>query len=527
MKNSFSQAMAWLHTWAGLVIGWLLFVIFVGGTLACFDKELTHWMQPALHGHERSAGEAGLDGAMAQLQKIAKPHPHAYYLTLPGERNKALQGGVYYDSGDPDLVSLDPATGQAIPRTAGGEFFFTLHFNLHSPVWGMYIVGIAGMFMLIAIFTGIVIHKRIFKDFFTFRPKAGGQRAWLDGHNLTGVLGLPFHLMIAYTGVAIFVANYMPAGLYAAYNGDVEKFFVEAADSYERPETGKPLAAIHSIDALVADARQRLGRPVTWVSVHHPDDTSATISFGGDHSRDVAWNFDQVFYDANDGKLLHESGPMGGGYKTYTFLGGLHMAQWGGSALRWLYFLMGIAGCAMIASGMQVWVNKRARKIAEAGSVSGYGLVQALNLGVVGGMPLASTAMVIANRLIPADAAARADAEITVFCAVWIAATLYAAVPAVRKRGWGQFFAMNAAALALVPLVNFATAPNSHLVATMARGDWTLAAVDLTAFALALGFAALARNSFVKARQLAPERKPRRERTGGERGGAEPALADR
>ena len=34
MKNTFSQAMAWLHTWAGLVIGWLLFVIFVGGTIA-------------------------------------------------------------------------------------------------------------------------------------------------------------------------------------------------------------------------------------------------------------------------------------------------------------------------------------------------------------------------------------------------------------------------------------------------------------------------------------------------------------
>lgn len=531
MKNTFSQAMAWLHTWAGLLIGWLLFVIFVGGTIACFDKELTHWMQPALHGHERSAERVDLDAAVAQLQAIAKAHPHAYYLTLPGERSKALQGGVYYDAGDPDLFALDPATGQPIPETAGGEFFFTLHFNLHSPTWGMYIVGLAGMFMLIAIFTGIVIHKRIFKDFFTFRPSSGGQRAWLDGHNLTGVLGLPFHLMIAYTGVAIFVANYMPAGLFAAFDGDVEKFFVEAADSYERPETGKPLERIHSIDALIQDARARLGQPVTWVSVHHPDDTSATISFGGDHSREVAWNFKQVFYDANDGRFLHLSGPMAAGYKTYTFLGGMHMAQWGGSALRWLYFLMGLAGCVMIASGMQVWVNKRAKKIAEAGSLSGYGLVQALNLGVVGGLPLASAAMVVGNRLIPADAAARSSAEIAVFCAVWIAASLFAAIPAVHRRGWGPFFALDAAAFALVPLANVATAPNSHLLATVARSDWALAAVDLTALALALGFALLARRSFAKARQPAPERGPRRDRPGAPAddtpAGGAPALADR
>lgn len=522
MKNSFSQAMAWLHTWAGLLIGWLLFVIFVGGTIACFDKELTYWMQPSLHGQERAAAAPApsLQSAVEQLQKIAKPHPHAYYVTLPGERSKTLDAGVYYDAGDPDLISLDPATGKKVPETAGGEFFFTLHFNLHSPTWGMYIVGLAGMFMLIAILTGIVIHKRIFKDFFTFRPQAGGQRAWLDGHNLTGVLGLPFHLMIAYTGVAIFVANYMPAGLFTAYDGNAEKFYAEAADSYERAETGKPLTAIYPIDRLLEDARRRLGQPLTWVSVHHPDDTSATISFGGDHSRDVAWNFDQVFYDANDGKLLHETGAFGPGYKTYTFLGGMHMAQWGGSALRWLYFVMGLAGCVMIASGMQVWVNKRAKKIAEAGRLSGYGLVQALNLGVVGGLPLASAAMVIANRLIPADAVARSSAEIAVFCAVWIAATLYAAVPAVHKRGWSRFFALNAAAFALVPLVNLATAPNSHLFATIARGEWALAAVDLTALALAASFALLARHGWIKARRPTPA-PSRRERA------AEPALADR
>ncbi|MBT2745486.1 MULTISPECIES: PepSY-associated TM helix domain-containing protein [unclassified Lysobacter] len=524
MKNTFSQAMAWLHTWAGLVIGWLLFVIFVGGTIACFDKELTHWMQPALHGHERSADSVNLANAVEQLQKIAKPHPHAYYVTLPGERGKSLDGGVYYDAGTPDMVTLDPASGQKIPETAGGEFFFTLHYNLHAETWGMYIVGLAGMFMLIAILTGIVIHKRIFKDFFTFRPKNGGQRAWLDGHNLTGVLGLPFHLMIAYTGVAIFVANYMPAGLFAAYNGDAEKFFVEASDSYERPETHQALKRIYPIDTLVSDARARLGQPVTWVSVHHPDDTSATISFGGDHSRDVAWNYRSVFYDANDGKFLHQSGPMAPGYQTYTFIGGMHMAQWGGSALRWLYFVMGIAGCVMIASGMQVWVSKRAKKIAEAGNVSGYALVQALNLGVVGGLPLASAAMAIGNRLIPADLAARANAEIAVFCAVWIAATLYAAIPAVHKRGWGRFFAINAGAFALIPLVNFATAPNSHLFATIGRGDWSLAAVDLTALALAAGFAALARHSFVKARRPVEARKPHRD----DRAGAnQPALADR
>ena len=49
MKNSFLQSMAWLHTWAGLLVGWLLFVIFVGGTLAWFDREIDDCARPALH----------------------------------------------------------------------------------------------------------------------------------------------------------------------------------------------------------------------------------------------------------------------------------------------------------------------------------------------------------------------------------------------------------------------------------------------------------------------------------------------
>ncbi|MCF7220693.1 PepSY-associated TM helix domain-containing protein [Marilutibacter chinensis] len=490
MKNSFVQSMAWLHTWAGLVVGWLLFAIFVGGTLACFDKEIDDWMRPALHGVQ-VPDRPVFDRAIA-LSRERAPDAHAWYVTAGNDRERAMESYVYYDDGSHTRQALDPTTGGPVPDTAGGDFFFTLHYNLHAGTVGMYVVGFAGMLMLVALVAGIVIHKRIFKDFFTFRPKQGGQRAWLDGHNVTGVLGLPFHLMIAYTGVAIFVANYMFAGINAAYDGDVLKFYEEAGDLYERPEVGEPLARLHSIDALVEDAQRRLGVPVTWASVHHPDDASATISFGGDHSRKVAWNLQQVFYDAADGHFLHQTGEPGGGYTTYSYLGGMHMAQFGGTSLRWLYFLMGIAGCVMIASGMQVWVSKRARRVAEAGALSGYGLVQGLNVGVVAGMPLACVSMLLANRLLPAGLADRAEAEVAVFCITWILAAAWGAWRDRRGHGWRDLFAATAAALAALPVVNALATPDSQLLATLSRGEYALAAVDLGALAFAIAYAALA-----------------------------------
>jgi uncharacterized iron-regulated membrane protein len=335
----------------------------------------------------------------------------------------------------------------------------------------------------------VIIHRRIFKDLFTFRPGTGGQRAWLDGHNVTGVLGLPFHLMVAYTGVAIFVASYMFGGINAAYGGSVERFFQETGDFYERPEMGKPLQKLHSVDALVDDAERRLGVKVDWASVHHPDDASAVIQFGTDHSRRVAWDMRQVTYDAATGAFLHQTKPPGAGYTSYAFLGGMHMVQFGGSALRWLYFLMGLAGCVMIASGMQVWVAKRAKRIAEAGVLSGYTLVQGLNIGVVGGMPLACATMLMANRLLPSMLPDRAAAEIAVFCGTWIVAAAWGMWRA--RNGWRDLFLGTSVACLLVPLANLGTAPNSHLLATLARGEHALAAVDLSALAFALAFGAI------------------------------------
>lgn len=498
MKDSFRQAMALLHTWTGLVMGWLLFVIFVGGTLACFDKELDDWMRPALHALEAPAKPA-FDKALAHAMKAA-PAAHAWYVEAGSARSRAMETTLYFDDLSYRSIAMDPRNGKPVPETAGGTFFFTLHYNLHAGDIGMYLVGLAGMFMLVALVTGVIIHKRIFRDFFTFRPGASSHRAWLDGHNVSGVLGLPFYFLIAYSGVAIFMLQYMPAGVATAYHGDVLKAFEEAADFYERPETGKPRLRLHSADSLFEDAQRRLGEPVTWASVHHTADSSATIAFGGDHSKHIAWNIRQVFYDAQDGRFLHLSEPPSTAYKAYSLIGGLHMAQFGGATVRWLYFLMGLAGCVMLASGMQVWIRKRVG--APMPSQPGHVLVAVLNAGVVAGMPFAVAAMLLANRLLPADMAARAQAEIAVFCLAWLAALLRAALRWRQGTAWRDIHAATASVMLAIPLLNFVLTDNSHLLASLRNGNTAVAVIDITLLAAGLAFALMARRCH---RQLSGE----------------------
>ena len=35
--------MAWLHTWFGLVLGFVLMVVFFFGSLSVFDREIDRW----------------------------------------------------------------------------------------------------------------------------------------------------------------------------------------------------------------------------------------------------------------------------------------------------------------------------------------------------------------------------------------------------------------------------------------------------------------------------------------------------
>ena len=43
---TFRQSMKWLHTWVGLMVGWVLFFMFITGTAGYFDDEITRWMEP-------------------------------------------------------------------------------------------------------------------------------------------------------------------------------------------------------------------------------------------------------------------------------------------------------------------------------------------------------------------------------------------------------------------------------------------------------------------------------------------------
>lgn len=496
--QGFRQTNAWLHTWTGLLLGWLLYAVFLTGTLSFFRDEISFWMKPEQH---ISQPDTGTPERVLRAMQERAPDASAWSITLPSERNPAVSVQWYEQGERPTRggghrLTLDAASAEpiAVRETRGGDFLYRFHFELHGMprIWGRWIVGVATMVMLVAIVSGVITHKKIFADFFTFRRRKG-QRSWMDAHNALAVLALPFHLMITYSGLLLLMFMLMPWGIESAYQGDTRAYFDErggrsaqaaapASAQAERLEAG-----MADIGPMLAVARQHWPSGIGSISVTQPNTSDALVELrerGGDSLLDRGRG-ERLRFDGASGALLEapsEAAPDGV-TAVYNVFSSLHLLRFAGPWLRWLSFIGGILGTAMIATGMVLWVVKRLPQRRKHGSHIGHRLVECLNVGTIAGLPLALGAYFWANRLLPAQMAGRAGWEINIFLAVWLLCLIH---PVLRthRQAWVEQLAATALLLAALPLFSFYY-PHSHLVASLGAGQWVLAGMDLVLLASA------------------------------------------
>ncbi len=515
------QSMSSLHTWAGLLLGWVLYAMFLTGTVSYFKDELSQWMRPELARLSQVPDRAVVAQRIAdELGNIA-PGTSQWSIRLPDERNNSAN--VFWrttprNPGERAFgeASFDPATGQRVTSrgTLGGEFFYRFHFQFHymPVVWGRWLAGIAAMFMLVAIVSGVITHKKIFVDFFTFRW-GKGQRSWLDAHNALSVFGLPFHFMITYTGLVTLMAMYMPWGEMVAFKSPAERQQLTAElTAFIQP--GKPSgqkAPLASVEEMVRQAQERWGRDnVGRVTAVHPGDAAARVAVARAESGRVSMSPQYMEFEGSTGKLLKVRDAVGAAAETRGVLYALHLGRFSDLETRWLYFLVSFMGTAMVGSGLVMWTVKRRQKLPDpARPYFGFRLVERLNIASIAGLSIAMTAFLWANRLLPHTLAGRADWEINAFFIVWGLALLHALVrPA--KAAWVEQLWAASVLLFLLPVLN-ALATQRPLWHSVVAGDWVFAGMDIMCWVLALLHAVLAMRTARQAASVPYRRKANRQ----------------
>ncbi|MGC4250215.1 MAG: PepSY-associated TM helix domain-containing protein [Sphingobium sp.] len=540
MRETFRLSMAYLHTWLGLLLGFVLMAVFFFGSLSVFDREIDRWSVPETRA--QAAPFPSFDRSVKPIIASVKPDAESMEHTAaevvgtlpPADALKAGDIGVYTNHRDPILrmyvafdvpnkprnpnldhvhvygyASVDPQTGERLPADLqdrlqlGTGFFFPLHFMLHLE-WmdlGYWIVGLAGMGMMAALVSGVVMHRKIFREMFTFRPEKARLRSTLDLHNMTGVLALPFLFVITLSGLLIFAYIYLPSPTTLMRPLAKAQELTEAAGTGLAVEpSGRP-GALASVDAMMADAKARWaakGVPgeIGSVSIVHFGDADAYVSISRDNVDRVATS-ETLHFKGTTGALLYEDPPASGIRATQGFLYGLHFQHFRHWTLRWLLFAGGLAGCACIATGFLFFVEKRKKKHAAAGN-PGARITEAFAVASVTGMLVATGALLLANRLLPAGLPGHAGWQEAIFWLTWLASLLHAGFRSHRETAhglspaWAEQTWLIAILAAGAVLANWVTT-GDHLFRTVSAGYWPVAGVDavLMVTAAMAGYAAV------------------------------------
>lgn len=540
MFTNTRQAMAWLHTWFGLVLGFVLIAVFFFGSLSVFDREIDRWAIPSTRFDPQPM--PSFDQTLLPVFQSILPEEREYAAQMPRlhdpasgpmtprealpadefwayttHRDPVLSMGVGFRVPEPldpeghnhihGNATIDPRTGDLLSDDQlkiGSRFFYPLHYclNLQWKNLGYWIVGLSALVMLAALVSGLVIHRKIFREFFTFRPQKQTQRSALDLHNLTGVIALPFHFFFALTGLIIFAGF-----IYLPVSSTLLKPLHDHHQTLDAARTGLPheragvAAPLASVDAMVAEAKRRwaardMAGEVGFLTVTHVGDANGYVSVYRAGSDRVALVGEGIHFKASTGDLLREDPPHSAVASVNEFLTGLHLQHFEHWLLRWLYVFGGLMGCICIATGFIFFVEKRKKQHAKIGS-QGSRVVDALAVTCVTGMLIATAAILVANRLLPHDFAGKGDWEQRTFWAVWLLSAAHAfgrnrpvafakMSPAWREQCW-IFTALAVAAVFL----NWVTT-GDHLGRT-AFSYWPVAGVDLALLASALISAMVAR----------------------------------
>lgn len=490
VKDGFRQTMALAHSWAGLFPGWLLYAVFLTGSLTYYRQEISQWMRPELSGAAVDP-QAALH-AVERLRQVGAD-ARLWRIDLPNARNpvteilwKGTEGGFRSEQ-------LDPRTGEGLHarETMGGDFIFYFHFDLNAPGQiGRWLICFAAIAMLVAIISGVITHRRIFADFFTFRPRKG-QRSWLDAHNVAGVAALPFYLMISFTGLVTLTSMFMPWAIQRAYHGDMTAYARDlagqgiATGALHAPPIVPPALSGEAVVQVVKRAESlwpggRAGR----ILVDDPASGHATITVERRDSDSISYDLPWLRFSA-DGRLIARHDGGGPAVTTQGWLYGLHLARFSGAGLRFLFFLSGLLGTAMMATGLILWVIKRRPKhLASARPTA----AERTNVAVIAGLPIAIASLLLANRLLPFGLPGRMGWEASAFFLAWIAALVNASwmAPAQAWTWQGRCLGL----LCLAAPISQMVVPGSGLFAWIGSGDVVRASVDLALLAtglLALG----------------------------------------
>lgn len=486
-----------LHTIVGIGLGWLLFVVCFSGSVAMIYEEIEGWENPSVRASlpdqslpinplidDFIASQGGdVDNLFLMLPDDARP----YY---------TISGSVEADRVTERITGRYHAvSGEEVIASENGPALWLLRFHQNLQIerrLGRSLVGIAGVFMLLSLLTGVIIHRKIIRDLYKIRWHRSFHLKWKDLHTGLGVWTLPFSITIAFTGAILgLVVLFLPILALAAFKGDQERA-IEAVVG-PPPEPAGIIATMTPLEDVLIRIDAETPYHPERVSLEHYGDANARYKVFARTEKELV-RFVQVDASAVTGEydepsVLFGALPDSTIGRIYAAITPLHYGTYGGTLLKVVYYFAGMLVSISIAVGTLIYLERRVNGPLGHRSATFYAAIGRLNAGITVGVALASVAILYSDRLWSMHGADRGYATALVFLSSWGLAIALALPFRDTRRTTRQLMAATATLCLGLPLLDIATAPG----AIQTHAAITVNAVVAISGALMVGYLAVSR----------------------------------
>lgn len=391
------------HTISGIFICAILFVIFFAGSYSFFKKDITAWQSntSAKANEAQSLNYNRLIDSLDQKYNMTGRNLSLYF-----QDNSA---DVYVDmsaSNDTTLVPKKKPEGKKAKgrgrRREGdgqyfkfnylnsssktyeesydmGEFLYRLHFlaqlnqvpiRIGAP-FGYLMAGLVAFIFLFALITGLMLHwEKIVSNFYIFRPWSKAKTVWTDSHTALGMIGFPYQFIYALTGIIlIFNTAILAPFSYLFYEGKTDQIYkdLDYSDSREYKYGYTKLDKKVDISQYTERTRKLWNDGfIQRVMIKNYGDTAMYVVVEGSaNKKDSFAGTGRIIYRVENDKVIYHKSPIAN--VTYidsvkSIIYRLHFGDYGGYALKIVYFLLGLMGCVVIVSGILIWLVGREKE---------------------------------------------------------------------------------------------------------------------------------------------------------------------
>ena len=367
MRIASMKTWAWLHKWSSLVCTAFMLLLCVTGLPLIFSHEINHWLgkevEPPLMPHNTAA--ASMDNVLASA-KALYPERVVQFVFRDIDEDNAWTislGKTATSEDDTKFVTVDARTANVLQEPKFDEGFmhvmYQLHVDLFAGLPGMLFLGLMGVFLLVAIVSGVVLYAPFMRrlNFGEIRHDRSEKLKRLDVHNFLGMVTLCWFFVVGLTGVI------------NAWSDLVIKYWqYDQMTQMIAPYKNLPAPMqLGSLQAAVNVAQQtepamRLGFiafPGTdFSSPHHYG------MFMRGSSPVTKRLFKPVLIDAKTAQLT-DSRELPWYLTALLISQPLHFGDYGGLLLKMIWLVLDVLSIVVLWTGLKLWWKKRHQYIPE------------------------------------------------------------------------------------------------------------------------------------------------------------------